>query len=169
MKLLAKFGLTALLGGLGATALYADSSGMLSADVEAAVKDGQAIHVAILADAEHVQQLRQLAHSEKDVIKLNCVNDKLVQLKPQVNIADQSQSEIPGSPDVAAVLTRLREAADNIRHLRESADACVGKVGLAGEGSSNSFTAPTGIYDPTATNPWGATLEPPVYASPITP
>ncbi len=39
-------------------------------------------------------QLQDIARREKDVIKLNCVNDKLLQLKQLQNIADQANNNM---------------------------------------------------------------------------
>jgi hypothetical protein len=39
-------------------------------------------------------QLQEIARREKDVIKLNCVNDKLLQLKQLQNIADQANNNM---------------------------------------------------------------------------
>jgi hypothetical protein len=39
-------------------------------------------------------QLQEVARKEKDVIKLNCVNDKLAQLKQLMAIADQAKTNL---------------------------------------------------------------------------
>src|ERR1700712_4791805 len=39
-------------------------------------------------DSDQVRNLQIIAKRQKDVIKLNCVNDRLVQVKAQRNIAD---------------------------------------------------------------------------------
>jgi hypothetical protein len=39
-------------------------------------------------------QLQEIARRQKDVIKLNCVNDKLLQHKQLLNIADQAQTNM---------------------------------------------------------------------------
>src|SRR5262249_5973674 len=36
-----------------------------------------------------VVQLQELARKQNDIIKLNCVNDKLVQIKAAINIAEK--------------------------------------------------------------------------------
>jgi hypothetical protein len=38
--------------------------------------------------------LQEVARRDKDVIKLNCVNDKLAQLKQLMNISDQAQNNL---------------------------------------------------------------------------
>jgi len=119
------------------------------------------------ADARHVQHLQQIARREKDVIKLNCVNDKLVQIKPQMNLGDSASNELAGATEYTKVAAYQNAmlAAENVRRLREEADQCIGEPIAAGSESSNSFTGPNVPDDPM--RGWsGKTLEPPVYASP---
>jgi len=125
------------------------------------------LHDQTRADARHVQHLQLIARKEKDVIKLNCVNDKLVQLKPQMNIADAAEAELESAKDSdrITIFDSISQSADNVRRLREEADQCIGEpVGTGGE-SSNSFTGPKEQDDPT--KGFGEpTIEPPGYASP---
>jgi hypothetical protein len=194
MKLLAKLGLLGLLVGAGtATAVYGDPPDPISpnglpggasgtsvsgnasvdlrgtlpaADVRARV---QILHDQIRADARHIQHLQQVARQEKDVIKLNCVNDKLVQAKPQMNIADTKELELEAAGDTErmAVFETISQSADNLRKLREESDQCIGEpITFSGGESSNSFTGPGATDDPTkgfGDHP----IEPPAYASPF--
>ena len=120
------------------------------------------------ADARHIQHLQQLARKEKDVIKLNCVNDKLVQVKPQMNIADRAESDLETASDASrmAVFDQISQAAENVRRLREEADQCIGEPIQTGGDSSNSFTGPNAPDDPTK-GFTGNEIEPPGYASPF--
>jgi hypothetical protein len=120
------------------------------------------------ADARHIQHLQQVARKAKDVIKLNCVNDKLVQVKPQMNIADAAENELEGARDAdrSMIFEQLSQAAENVRRLREEADQCIGEPTQAGGDSSNSFTGPTMPDDPTKGFD-NAGIEPPGYASPF--
>ncbi|HEU4729805.1 MAG TPA: hypothetical protein VFT22_18040 [Kofleriaceae bacterium] len=134
-------------------------------DVQARVR---LIHESTRADARHVQHLQQIARREKDVIKLNCVNDKLVQIKPELNIVDSATAEVESTTDGnrMAVFGSVTQAAENVRRLREEADQCIGEAITQGGESSNSFTAPPAPDDPTK----GFTdtpIEPPGYASPF--
>lgn len=195
MNLLAKIGLWGSLVGATGSALYADpAGGWLSpngvsgsvagpaaeptgaarADLTATLSpaDLQArvllLHEQTRADSRHVQYLQQIARKEKDVIKLNCVNDKLVQIKPQMNVADAAESQL-SSADAGrmAVFDNIAQAAENIRRLREEADQCIGEsITQGGSESSNSFTGPTAPDDPTK-GFTGNQLEPPSYASPF--
>ena len=119
------------------------------------------------ADARHMQHLQQLARKEKDVIKLNCVNDKLVQVKPEMNIVDAAIAELESATDATrmTVFESISTAAENVRRLREEADQCIGEPVQTGGDSSNSFTGPTAPDDPTKGFN-GPDLEPPAYASP---
>jgi hypothetical protein len=195
MKLLAKIGLWGFLVGATASALYADpAGGWLSPNgvsgstpgVTASPKDSAAVgaasalspadlqarvhllHDQTRADARHVQYLQQIARKEKDVIKLNCVNDKLVQIKPQMNLGDAAESQMDGANDAARITAfeTMAQSAENVRRLREEADQCIGEPITQGSESSNSFTGPKAPDDPTkgfGNNP----IEPPGYASPF--
>lgn len=126
------------------------------------------------ADARHIQHLQQVARKEKDIIKLNCVNDKLVQVKPQMNIADKARDELAVLDEPAdakhadrmAIFEAIAEATENVRRLREEADQCIGEPIVKGGESSNMFTGPHAPDDPTKGFDDGP-LEPPVYASPF--
>jgi hypothetical protein len=42
----------------------------------------------------HIQSLQETARRQKDIIKLNCVTDKLVQAKVNINIAEQAMTSL---------------------------------------------------------------------------
>lgn len=199
MKLLAKIGLCGLLAGGTATALYADTAGgWLSPNgvagpaptsaSGAAVGSGgvtvvlslvdiqprvQRLREQIRADGRHIQHLQQLARKEKDVIKLNCVNDKLVQVKPQMNILDLNAGQLEGAGDTErmASFEAINEAAEAVRRLREEADQCVGEPVQSGGDTTNSYTSPEVPDDPIKGGPAGGfdgtQIEAPGYASPF--
>jgi hypothetical protein len=193
MKLLAKIGLLSLLAGATATVVYGDpqggwlspnglnnTSGNSSANPSSPVDlRGQLslaeVHARILlvheqtrADARHIQHLQQVARQAKDVIKLNCVNDKLVQVKPMLNLLDEQalDVEVAGEGERGVVVERITGAAEGIHRLREEADQCIGEPVTIGSESSNSFSGPTVPDDPTKGFA-GKTIEPPGYASPF--
>jgi hypothetical protein len=196
MNLLTKIGLWGLLAGGTASALYADpvggwlspngvsggasvsttanSSGSASVGVTVTLSLAEIqLHVRQLhdqtrADARHIQHLQQIARKEKDIIKLNCVNDKLVQVKPQLNIADTGEAELENARDAdrRAIFDGISQAAENIRRLREEADQCIGEPIQTGGEWSNGFTGPQAPDDPTK-GFGGTEIEPPVYASPF--
>jgi hypothetical protein len=194
MNLLGKVGLWGLLVGATGTGLSAEpSGGWLSPNgpsgaptVNPATAPADPAHPAVVlsgpdvqvrvhqlhettrADARHVQHLQQIARREKDVIKLNCVNDKLVQIKPEQNIVDAAAAELEGTADAnrMAVFGNVAAAAENVRRLREEADQCIGESVTQGGESSNSFTGPQAPDDPT--KGFNDTpIEPPGYASPF--
>ena len=142
MKLFAKIGAVSLIGGV-VVALSANGFASAEADEDyAAMKHAQA-----------------LARAENDVIKLNCVNDKLVQAKALLNIIDAGNDQGPV----------LRQDTVQLHELRIAADGCAGRRQV-NEGSTNSFSGPEGASEPNPDwNGWGNTFEPGTNASPSTP
>jgi len=197
MNLLLKIGLWGLLAGGTASVLYADpvggwlspngvgggtsttatgstqagAGGSVGVTMNLTLPDLQMrvrqLHEQTRGDARHIQHLQQIARKEKDIIKLNCVNDKLVQVKPQMNIADTQEAELDGAKDAdrMTIFEGISQAAENVRRLREEADQCIGEPIAQGSESSNSFTGPQIPDDPTK-GFGGGPIEPPVYASP---
>ena len=197
MNLLAKIGLLGLMASGTATVLYADPmggwlspNGVGGGTTTGATQNGQVgvgvgvtmtlsqaeigvrvrtLHEQTRADARHIQHLQQIARKQKDVIKLNCVNDKLVQVKPEMNIVEAKQQELEtaGDAERMAVFETIAQAADSLRRLREESDQCIGEpITFSGGESSNSFTGPAAPDDPTkgfGNHP----IEPPAYASPF--
>jgi len=198
MNLLLKIGLWGLLAGGTASVLYADpvggwlspngvgggtsttatgstqagAGGSVGVTMNLTLPDLQMrvrqLHEQTRGDARHIQHLQQIARKEKDIIKLNCVNDKLVQVKPQMNIADTQEAELDGAKDAdrMTIFEGISQAAENVRRLREEADQCIGEPIAQGSESSNSFTGPQIPDDPTK-GFGGGLIEPPVYASPF--
>lgn len=128
----------------------------------------QILHEQSRADARHIQHLQQMARKEKDVIKLNCVNDKIVQVKPHMNSADRLESELANANDGnrMGLFESMQQAVESVRLLREEADQCIGEPVQFGGDTSNSFTGPNSPDDPNA-GAAGPGLEPPTYASPF--
>ena len=196
MKLLTKIGLFSLLAGATATVVYGDPQGgwlspngvngtsganssanpsaatpvdlrgqLSLAEIHARI---QLVHEQTRADARHIQHLQQVARQAKDVIKLNCVNDKLVQVKPILNMLDEQSLDVEaaGEGERGLVFEKLTGAAEGIHRLREEADQCIGEPVTIGSESSNSFTGPTAPDDPSKGFA-GKEIEPPGYASPF--
>lgn len=144
MKSLAKYGVLGLLG--GGVVLFSTS-------VNAGSK------AEAFADAQVVRQAQAQAIAEKDTFKTACLNDKLVQINPLLNVL-----EAQVTPDQGLIA--------QIHELRVAADSCIGRKQMHPEGSSNSFTTPEGATppnDPTDPGIWGEPFEPTGYASPISP
>lgn len=165
MKLLPKATMMLLLSVAGS--MYAAPSvqaPVSAADVDGRVKAGR---TQVQLDLRHVLFLQTQARKEKDVIKLNCVNDKLVQLKPQANIVDQyvANLEVATDESRATLLAEFNVAVEGVRKIREEADRCIGEGVLSSE-SENGWTGPD-VPDNPFTDPFSPPVEPPGYASPF--
>ncbi len=135
------------------------------------------IEVQIKADLRHVLHLQAKARQEKDVIKLNCINDKLVQLKAQVNIFDSAHASLKAglegagtADDKQASFAEVTDTGGSIKTLRAEADICVGEPELFKQESSAEVSRPEIVDDPGATDPFGpggSGFEAPAYASPF--
>jgi hypothetical protein len=130
-----------------------------------------ALRVQIGDDNQKVMAFKEQARKLKDVIKLNCVNDKQIQVKAEMNIADMAndslQSELQkNSDDRQLAYTQLVGASDAIRRLREEAAACIGEPELFKQEQGGTVESPDIVDDPTQQNPFqGGELEPPSSAS----
>jgi hypothetical protein len=132
------------------------------------------IRAQVEADFREVMHVREIAKKNKDVIKLNCVNDKLVLLKAQQNVADTSGEQLTGSLDSNnderfSQYASLDATAGQIKSLREQAQACVGELDVYKQESGIEVTKPDIVDDPTVTPfpPDSFDVEPPGYASPF--
>lgn len=126
-----------------------------------------------LEDAgQQMGHLQEIAKKQKDVIKLNCVNDKLVESKAQRNIADEIHTQLvaaieKNSADREALYQQYLNTSQSINDLREQAKACVGEAELHKQESGVTVEAPPTPDDPTVMNPPSEQFEPPAYASPF--
>lgn len=164
MKLLAKVALVFAIGGAGAGVMYAAPGGDVDPAAAAMIGRANGVIAGIRDDFRHVEILKAKARRDRDLIRLNCINDKLVQMKPEMNIADSLASTVREGG--AMGITELEDTASNIKRLREAADGCVGEKLLTSE-SANDFSAPPIVDSPTG-DPFGTgEIEPPAYASPF--
>ena len=125
-------------------------------------------------DAQHVEQLRLTARKQKDVIKLNCINDKYLQIKSLLNISDEAASRL----DVAILgkdeegryheFTKFTISVEKVKALAGEADACVGEeltylgdtiVDVDKPEKCRTIRPPR--------DPFDDVIEPPAYASPF--
>jgi hypothetical protein len=109
-------------------------------------------------DVRHVLHLQALARKEKDVIKLTCINDKLVQIKAQQNLFETSdlqlQSAIGQSDDSPKVIyADVEKAAADIKKLRGEADGCAGELEMYKQESKTDVDRPD-LDDPTEGQPF---------------
>lgn len=122
-----------------------------------------------------VMRLQEKVRQAKDIIKLTCINDKLVQIKAQMNIVDSSNRQLQdalakNSDERHSSYSQLEQATNAIRTLREEANTCVGEPELFKGEDGVTVTHPAFPDDPIDDNPWedpvGSTdVEPPAYAS----
>jgi hypothetical protein len=81
----------------------------------------------------HVVQLQEASRRHKDVLKLNCVNDKLLQLKQLLNIADTAytnmQEAIARSDQEGRYFEfgRVTIAQQQVQALSTEAENCIGE------------------------------------------
>ena len=81
----------------------------------------------------HIQSLQETARRQKDIIKLNCVTDKLVQAKVNINIAEQAmtslQESIARSDEGGRTheFTRLTIVNQKVLILGTEAENCIGE------------------------------------------
>src|SRR6187401_1020960 len=78
-------------------------------------------------------QLQQQARASRDIIKLNCVNDKLLQIKQLLNIADSARASLGeaisshNEGDRYHQYTVITVSSEKARALRDEAEACIGE------------------------------------------
>jgi hypothetical protein len=81
----------------------------------------------------HIQTLQETARRQKDIIKLNCVTDKLVQAKVNINIAEQAmtslQENVARSDEGGRTheFTRLTIVNQKVAVLGTEAENCIGE------------------------------------------
>jgi hypothetical protein len=123
-------------------------------------------------DYRELLNLQESARKEKDAIRLNCVNARLVEVKAHMNLADSSSQELKAaidrnSDDRNELFTKLSANYESILRLRDEARACVGAAEMYRQESGVDVTVPDLPDDPTATDPFQPDIEPPAYASPF--
>jgi hypothetical protein len=122
-------------------------------------------------DYRYVLHLQSVARKQKDVIKLTCINDKLVQMKPHVNMLDDQRRELTDllaakNDERYPVYDRAVSTGLSVHKLREEASICAGEPEIAG--SSDSVVNEPGFpIDPTEGDPFDPGIEDPGYASPF--
>jgi len=164
MKLRHKSWVTALLCLGGAALAQPDKHSSLTNE------DLKGLEVRVREDNEHVVQLRERSRKSKDVIKLNCVNDKFIQIKALAKVFDNqrilAENAISGGGE-GDVFRDVSTTVSDIRKLRGEADACVGEELVSD--SLNDYLGPTFPDDPTKGDPFVPDdgIEPPGYASPF--
>jgi len=140
----------------------------MQAESEKSIKKMQEVLVRVV-------ELQQVARKQKDVIKLNCVNDKLLQVKQLLNIAEAGRTDLieaSAQQDTAAQthhFSQITIANEKTSGLGDEAEGCIGEE-LVFLGPTEVTVDDPGLPDdPTADDPfdWDVVLEPPGYASPF--
>jgi hypothetical protein len=125
--------------------------------------------------AKRVQVLIEEARKQKDIIRINCLTDKLVQVKANQNIADRSaQTMVDASArnDRDAAFheyTRITIVNQNVQVLGGEAEACVGEdLSYVGQTRVDVDTEGVPPGDPTQpSGPSGPEIIRPPSASPF--
>jgi hypothetical protein len=107
-----------------------------------------------------VIKLQQAARKQKDVIKLNCVNDKLLQVKQLLNIAESASNDLVEA--VAAEnegaryhqYSQITISHEKVTVLRDEAEACIGEELIFLGPTEVEVDAPPIVDDPTAEDPF---------------
>lgn len=153
-----------------------------SAGVEAKIDAGEMTSRAsgAVAEMESIQSrlttLQQQARASRDIIKLNCVNDKLLQVKQLLNIADSARVSLGeavaahNEGDRYHQYTVITVSSEKARALRDEAEACIGEELVFSGRASIDVDAPDIPDDPTRTDPFALAsfdIERPTYATPF--
>ncbi len=132
------------------------------------------IEAQLKSDLQYMEHLRVIVRRDKDVIKLNCVNDKYVQLKAQVNMFDTARESFNASVSVEATartnFETITKISSDAATLRDEAQGCVGVPELYKQESGVDVRHPDFPDDPTVTTPFDDVIvdvDPPGYASPF--
>jgi hypothetical protein len=121
-------------------------------------------------------ELRESARKSSDVIKLNCVNNKLLQVKQLLNIAETNRTDLTQAISGGDEEERYHRFSQvTISHekaggLRDDAEACIGEELIFLGPTKVEVDAPTGLDDPTKEDPFdldGVEIERPAYATPF--
>jgi hypothetical protein len=125
---------------------------------------------------KRVQTLQDQSKRDKDIIRLNCVTDKLVQVRVNLNIAEQSMASLQEAMTRADEgqrtheFTRLTIVNQKVLVLGAEAENCIGEdlsfVGATRVDVEIDPNIPT--YDPTQPPAPGIDIERPGEASPMT-
>ena len=93
------------------------------------------------------------ARSEKDVVKLNCVNEKLTQVKGLIKVAEQADIALHESlaakdPAADAEFTKIGIAKSKVDALKGDADQCIGQLAyIVDEKTTVEVQTPQGLPD----------------------
>ena len=84
--------------------------------------------------AGQVDKLAQQARSEKDIVKLNCVNEKVNQVRGLLKVTEQSEADIKEAnarredEQAQHAFTKVGIAGKKVAQLRQDAEQCIGQL-----------------------------------------
>ncbi|HET8540595.1 MAG TPA: hypothetical protein VFL83_12050 [Anaeromyxobacter sp.] len=126
--------------GLLACALFASAaSAQISTGQQKVTSDAEKLE----ASADHLARMKaalknvlgrvEEARNEKDVVKLNCVNEKLTQIKALLKVAEQADISLHEAisnrdPGAEAEFSKVAIARAKIDALRGESDQCIGQL-----------------------------------------
>ena len=125
---------------------------------------------------KRIQVLQDQAKREKDIIRLNCVTDKVVQVRVNISIAEQSMASLQEAVTRADEgertheFTRLTIVNQKVLVLGAEAENCIGEdLSFVGATKVDVEIDPNiPVYDPTQPPGPGIDVERPGEASPFT-
>jgi hypothetical protein len=114
-----------------AAAAVAGQAGAIS-DAEKLKRSSEAI-ASMRATAGQVTSQVEAARGEQDVVKLNCVNEKLAQIKGLLKVAEQSDAALQGAvargdPAASTEFSKIGIARSKADGLGNEARQCVGQL-----------------------------------------
>ena len=124
---------------------------------------------------DRVIAVQQVARKQKDVIRLNCVNDRLLQVKKLLNIAESSRNDLTeaiaseNEKDRYHQFGKIKIAHENVGVLRDEAEACVGEELIFIGPTEVQVDKPLLTDDPTGDDRFvidALDIERPAYATP---
>jgi hypothetical protein len=112
------------------------------------------------------------ARKERDLVKLNCVNEKLTQVKALLRIAEQSYIALQESVARAAEdgaqheFAKIEIARQRVSELRAESEQCIGQLAyVVDEKTVVTVEIPQGLPDDVTTNP--IVTQPVVFNPPV--
>ena len=120
-----------------------------------------------------VEAMRERARQDQDIVRLTCLNDKMLQLKGEANVFDHAritfEDSVSNSDDISVVraaYVQLQIPGEHAQTLNEDARTCLGVLDLtSAEGTDTKHD--DFPDDPTVGDPFEPEIEPPNCASPF--
>ena len=148
--------------GLAGCALLASSASAQLSTGQKVTSDAEKLE----ASADHVARMKaalkqvlgrvEEARNEKDIVKLNCVNEKLTQIKSLLKVAEQADISLHEAissrdPGAESEFSKVAIARAKIDALRGESDQCIGQLAyIVDEKTTVEVQQPSNLPDPTA-------------------